>query len=153
MKELIYKIKLAKKINNAECRIKKLVEIKDELRKLKVSSYDIYYTLIDILMLLGIEYYLINNIAIAKVYFNKVVTFGEKYPLYSKKNYYDIINCAYSWLAYYSFEDNDLTTAEKYCNIVINNYLEVKDDPNYFVTEKESVQICSKYLDEIKKTN
>ena len=104
-------------------------------------------------MLLGIEYYLIKEKNNAIDYFYKVVVFGEKYRSYSKENYFDIINCAYSWLVYYSFEDGDYKTTEKYCDIVINNYLEVKDDPNYFVTEKESVDICKKYLDEIKKNS
>ena len=104
-------------------------------------------------MLLVIYWYFIYNNNINKYYFDIVVEFGEKYKNYSKKNYYDIINCAYSWLVYYAFEDKDFDTVNKYCNIVLRNYSTVKDDPNYYVTEKESVDICKKYLDALKKNS
>ena len=150
-----YKNKLdqLKKIEDHNVLINELVNFIKEIEYLEIDNYDSYFLVIDSLMLLGIEYYLIKDKNNAIDYFYKVVDFGEKYRSYSKENYFDIINCAYSWLVYYSFEDGDYKTTEKYCNIVINNYLEVKDDPNYFVTEKESVDICKKYLDEIKKNS
>lgn len=150
-----YKNKLdqLKKIEDHNIIINELVSFIKEIEHLKIDNYDSYFLSIDSLMLLGIEYYLIKDKNNAIDCFNKVVDFGEKYKSYSKENYYDIINCAYSWLVYYTFEDGDYKTTEKYCNKVIDNYLEVKDDPNYFVTEKESVDICKKYLDEIKKNS
>ena len=150
-----YKNKLdqLKKIEDHNVLINELVNFIKEIEYLEIDNYDSYFLVIDSLMLLGIEYYLIKDKNNAIDYFYKVVDFGEKYRSYSKENYFDIINCAYSWLVYYSFEDGDYKSTEKYCNIVIDNYLEVKDDPNYFVTEKESVDICKKYLDEIKKNS
>ena len=135
------RIDLVKNIDNSNTRINELVKIKDEIKDIKIVDYETYFMVIDILMLLGIEYYLIKN------------NNEAKYNTYSKENYYDIINCAYSWLVYYSFEDKDYKTTEKYCRKVLDNYLEVKDDPKYFVTEKESVDICNKYLEEIKKNS
>lgn len=142
-----------KKIEDSNDMISELIKFNEEIDNLEIENYDSYFLAIDSLMLLGIEYYLTKDKNNAIDCFNKVVDFGEKYRSYSKENYFDIINCAYSWLVYYSFEDGDYKTTEKYCDIVINNYLEVKDDPNYFVTEKESVDICKKYLDEIKKNS
>lgn len=147
------KLESIKKIEDSNDMISELIKFNKEIDNLEINSYDSYFLVIDSLMLLGIEYYLIKDKNNAIDCFNKVVGFGEKYKSYSKENYYDIINCAYSWLVYYSFEDGDYKTTEKYCNKVIDNYLEVKDDPNYFVTEKESVDICKKYLDEIKKNS
>ena len=76
---------------------------------------------------------------------------AEKAEDPSKKNYYDIINCAYSWLVYYSYNDKNYDKVKEYCNKVLSNYNEVKDDPDYNITEKESVSICLNYLDSIKK--
>ena len=50
-------------------------------------------------------------------------------------------------------KNNIYEEAKKYCNKVLDNYLEVKDDANYFVLEKDSVDICKKYLEEIKKNS
>lgn len=147
------KLESIKKIEDSSVMVSELIQFINEINTLEIDSYDSYFLVIDSLMLLGIEYYLIKDKNNAIDYFKKVVDFGEKYRSYSKENYFDIINCAYSWLVYYSFEDGDYKTTAKYCNKVINNYLEVKDDPNYFVTEKESVDICKKYLDEIKKNS
>ena len=150
-----YKEKLnsIKKIQNHQIMIDELVKFNEEIDSLEINNYDSYYLLIDSLMLLGIEYYLVRNNEKAKCYFNKVVEFGETYKDYSKDNYYDIINCAYSWLVYYAFKNKDFDTVNKYCNIVLENYSTVKDDPNYYVTAKESVDICKKYLDALKKNS
>ncbi len=147
------KLESIKKIGDSSVMVSELIQFINEIDTLEINSYDSYFLVIDSLMLLGIEYYLIKDKNNAIDCFNKVVVFGEKYKDYSKENYFDIINCAYSWLVYYTFEDGDYKTTEKYCNKVLDNYLEVKDDPNYFVTEKESVDICKKYLDEIKKNS
>lgn len=142
-----------KEIKDHQIMIDELIKFNEEIVSLEINNYDSYYLVIDSLMLLGIEYYLVKNNKEANYYFNKVVELGEKYKDYSKDNYYDIINCAYSWLVYYAFEDKDFDTVNKYCNIVLRNYSTVKDDPNYYVTEKESVDICKKYLDALKKNS
>ena len=144
-------LELVKKEENSSIRIKAINIIRDNIKDISINDYNSYFLFIDITMLLGIEYYLINNNDKAKYYFDIVVEFGEKYKNYSKKNYYDIINCAYSWLVYYSYNDKNYDKVKEYCNKVLSNYNEVKDDPDYNITEKESVSICLNYLDSIKK--
>ena len=142
---------LTKELDNSDKRINNFNIIKKEIENININNYDSYFLVIDTIMVLAIEYCLIKKNTEAIELFNKVVQFGEKYNNYSKENYYDIINCAYSWLVYYSYEDKDYKSTKKYCNKVLSNYEKVKNDSNYFVTEKESVDICKRYLDEIKK--
>ena len=145
-------LKKIKQIKNIEIRINSLIIINENINKDDIINYDSYFIVIDTIMLLGIDYYLTNNNK-AKKQFMDVVSFGEKYYYYSKENFYDIINCAYSWLVYYSYNEKDYSMVEYYCNKVINNYYEVKNDPNYNVQEKDSVDICIKYLEIIKKNS
>ena len=159
------RIDLVKNIDNSNTRINELVKdigfvklpVGGKIFYIDQSDNNAAYLFFDangkVISNIVVGDYLIKNNSEAKSYFNKVVSFGEKYNTYSKENYYDIINCAYSWLVYYSFGDKDYKTTEKFCRKVLDNYLEVKDDPKYFVTEKESVDICNKYLEEIKKNS
>ena len=86
----------------------------------------------------------------AKKYFNKAIEYGEKHKKESKERFYDEINCAYTWIGYYLYNEEDYNESLKYFKKVIKNYNSVKDDPNYSVNEKDSVPNSISYINSIK---
>lgn len=108
-----------------------------------------YTTIMDANILTGIELYYKPDINTAANHFKVAITCGEDNLNYSKEEYYNALNCAYSWLGviYYNQKDipNALTCFEK----AIEHYNEVKDDPNYFVKENQVIGICKGYIETI----
>jgi len=119
------------------------------LKKVKKDNNPYYKLIIDYYMLTALECDSYNDLENAKKYFNKAIDFGKKFDKESKERYYDEINCAYSWMGYYLYQDKDYKEALKYFKKVIDNYNSVKDDPNYSVTENDSVPNSIAYIDSI----
>ena len=47
---------------------------------------------------------------------------GEKHKKESKERFYDEINCAYTWIGYYLYNEEDYNESLKYFKKVIKNY-------------------------------
>ena len=120
------------------------------LKKVKKNNNPYYKLIIDYYMLTALECDSYKDIENAKKYFNKAIEFGEKYSKESKERYYDELNCAYTWIGYYLYQDKDYKNALKCFEKVMDKYNSVKDDPNYSVTEKDSVPNSISYIENIK---
>ncbi len=140
-------------VNNAKYGLDVLKSICNNVEKIKINSLFEYKVIIDAYVLTGIMTFQLKRLDESKIYFYKAINFGEQYRNYSKENYYDALNCAYTWYAYFFMMMKKYDGAEKIYNRVLTNYNEVKDDPNYFVTEKESVETSKKNLIKLRSIN
>ena len=120
------------------------------LNKSKEKDNPYYKLIIDYYILTAIECDMYKDIDNAKKYFNKAIEYGEKHKKESKERFYDEINCAYTWIGYYLYNEEDYNESLKYFKKVIKNYNSVKEDPNYSVNEKDSVPNSISYINSIK---
>jgi tetratricopeptide (TPR) repeat protein len=139
------------KVKDIKLRISNYNVILNNVKDIPVDNYDTYKLIFDAYMLLALDYQAIGYINYAEVLFEDVINFGKKNDKYSKKDYYDLLNCAYSWMVYILYNRKDYKKAIEYCNIVINNYDSVKNNKGYHVSEIDSVKICKDYLNSINK--
>ena len=110
-----------------------------------------YRTVIDAYMIGAIRCYDLNEIDVAWKYFYEAAYYGEKNLKESKKDYYDALNCAYSWLGVMYLNSGYKKAALDCFERIIELYNDVKDDKNYSVKEVESVPIALKYTKLLKK--
>ena len=127
------------------------IKMINNLDKEKVDNYDKYMLIMDILMITAIVCSDNKCIDFANNLFSMAISFGEENDKYSKQNYYDVLNCAYSWIGTIYFSNKEYEKALIVFNKVIDNYYKVKNEPNYKIKEKESVPISQKYIKEITK--
>lgn len=83
-------------LTNSNTKINQIIKLKNQIKNIEIINYNLYFLSIDANMLLGNEYFLSKKKDKARATFKEVVNIGEKYHNYSKMNYYNIINCAYS---------------------------------------------------------
>lgn len=132
----------------------KNIELKIFIKDLIVNNLNnhkeknnIYYKIvIDAYIYTAIECFEQNLFDISLTLFKQVTDYGEKYRFLSKENYFDALNCAYWWLGYYYQTNKQNDKALACYKKIVNNYEEVKDDPNYFTTEKDTVNISLKNI-------
>jgi tetratricopeptide (TPR) repeat protein len=105
-----------------------------------------YNLVMDTNILCGIRLYSEKEIIGSQIYFQNAIIYGENHLDYSKKEYYDSLNCAYSWAGVIYFNQNNKIEAYNCFQKAIDHYNEVKDDPNYNVKEKDIIQICTQYV-------
>ena len=119
---------------------------KSFLRRLNINnvkSIEQYLLIIDIMMITAIMLDRYSDREKALEMFESAIKFGNKYSSYSKENYYDALNCAYSWKGVYCYNSFKYEEALLCFNKIIDNY-------NYFVKEKDSVPISEMYIRKIK---
>ncbi len=126
------------------------ININNVLKKNKKKENPYYITLIDTYMLTALFCVSNEDTVNARKYFNKSVKVGEDNFEESKKNYHDALNCAYTWVGYYLYSEENYKEALKCFEKVIELDNSVKDDPNYHLTEKDSVPNSIKYIEMIK---
>ena len=137
-------------INNVNYSFDILLAIINNVETLKVNNIFVYKIVIDAYILGAIVASQINKSKESEELFDKALKFGEEHNGYSKDNYYDALNCAYTWKAYFYLSKREYSKAKLLYNKVVTNYEEVKDDPNYFVKEKQSVDTSKAYLEKLK---
>ena len=137
-------------INNVNYSFDILLAIINNVETLKVNNIFVYKIVIDAYILGAIVASQINKSKESEELFDKAIKFGEEHNGYSKDNYYDALNCAYTWKAYFYLSKREYSKAKLLYNKVVTNYEEVKDDPNYFVKEKQSVDTSKAYLEKLK---
>lgn len=153
-----YKVYFYRKIIDSIDLINNLNEALDILNKVLINVNDIsindvfvYKLVIDVYVLTAIYYFTGKNYNTSEKYFDLSIEFGKKYDKLSKEDFYDALNCAYTWKAYYLRTRRENKEALLLYKQVIKNYEKVKDDPNYHVREIESVDISKKSIEEINK--
>lgn len=129
--------------------IKILLKIYSKIVDLEILNIDSYLLKIDTIMILGIQYFQNKQVEKSKKKILEAIQFGEKYIYFSKENYYDALNCAYSWLGYYYYQEGNLEEALTCFKKILSYDEEVKDDPNYYVKEENSVSMSRAYIEEI----
>lgn len=129
--------------------IKILLKIYSKIVDLEILNIDSYLLKIDTIMILGIQYFQNKQVEKSKKKILEAIQFGEKYIYFSKENYYDALNCAYSWMGYYYYQDGNLEEALTCFKKILSYDEEVKDDPNYYVKEENSVSMSRAYIEEI----
>lgn len=116
-----------------------------------IISYDHYMLVIDIMMITAINCDDYNK-NYSNLMFEKAIKFGEENDNYSYQNFYDALNCAYTWMGTIKYAKKEYKEALILFNKVIANYNKVKDNPNYNIREKDSVPISRNYIEIINKT-
>ncbi len=114
----------------------------------KVNDY--YMLVIDVTILTALYFYRCQDFDESYNYFLKAVKVGEDCFTESKKNYFDALNCAYTWVGFYDYQKHEYQKALTSFHRVLELYDLVKDDPNYFVKEADSVPNSIRYIDMIK---
>ena len=110
-----------------------------------------YQTIMDTNILIGIELYYQPDIEKSAEHFKTAINCGEENINYSKEEYYNALNCAYSWLGVIYYNQKDIPNALSCFNKAVEHYNEVKDDPNYFVKEDQVIGICKGYIESLSK--
>lgn len=122
----------------------------DSILQEKYPKKNPYFMLLmDTYILTALYAYRVESYEISQTYFIKAVECGEKYLKESKKTYHDALNCAYTWVGYYLYNKGEYKEALPYFERVLELYEEVKDDPNYFVKEVDSVPNSVLYIEAI----
>ena len=117
-----------------------------EIMQNSLEDQNKYSVIMDTNILLAIRLYFEKQIDESEYYFKQSIDYGEKNPKYSKSEFYNALNCAYSWLGVIYYNKNNFEKAYKCFDTAIQHYNEVKDDPNYFVKEKEVIKTCQSYI-------
>lgn len=146
-REYFYRNLLEKFVDTANIKI--IQDIVDSIMDLiKDSEHDKhkYALIMDSNILLAIRLYFEQDIDTAKEHFITAKEYGEQNIDISKNEYYNALNCAYSWLGAIEYQKGNITIAKEYFTQAVINYNEVKDDPNYNVREKDVIGICQNYL-------
>jgi tetratricopeptide (TPR) repeat protein len=110
-----------------------------------------YSLVMDTNILCGIRLYSKKEIIGSQIYFQNAIIYGENHQVYSKKDYFDSLNCAYSWAGVIYYNQNNKIEAYNCFQKAISHYNEVKDDPNYEVKEKDIIPICVQYITGLEK--
>lgn len=124
-------------------------EISNQILEIMQNSpedQDKYSIIMDTNILLAIRLYIEKQIDQSEYYFKQSIEYGEKNQKYSKFEFYNALNCAYSWLGVIYYNKNNFEEAYECFNTAIQHYNEVKDDPNYFVKETEVIKTCQSYI-------
>lgn len=125
------------------------IKITDKIKEIynkEEIHFEGYLINMDIHVLTGIKSYFENKIDYAKNNFSTAIKIGENYKEYSKKDFYNALNCAYSWLGTIKFNEKKIENAYNLFCKAMKNYNEVKDDENYHVKETEVINICQNYI-------
>lgn len=110
-----------------------------------------YNLIMDTNILCGIRLYSEKELIGAQIYFQNAVIFGENHSIFSKQEYFDSLNCAYSWAGVIYFNQKNKKEALNCFKKAVEHYNEVKDDPNYEVKEKDIITICKQYIEGLQK--
>lgn len=117
-----------------------------EIMQNSPESQDKYVIIMDTNILLAIRLYFERQIDQSEYYFKQSIEYGEYNKKYSKLEFYNALNCAYSWLGVIYYNKNNFEESYKCFKTAIEHYDEVKDDPNYFVKETEVIKTCQSYI-------
>ena len=132
------------------CSISDLIteNINKRLDKKKVNPY--FNLMIDMLIINAISLFQANILEGAKDYFTRAINLGDKYLKDSKKNYHDSLCCAYNWLGYLYFQEENYKESLTYCERIMELYNSVKDEEGFYCKEYDPTDVEEK-IREIKK--